>query len=192
MRLTDFSSPRSSIVWMLESNHPKALAWWFTSLNPADGFDITCQPLLQPVLITLSGKYLGRYDARDASGEPGPRDRGLNNTHTWGRTHWAERCFANEHGLQDALRAIVASGGTIDKEWPLPHVLQIGDQATGTKVLEEMYARWSETLVPVDLPELWDQLGLHKENTTIKFDSKAPLATIRVAITDHRKLNVVR
>ena len=45
----------------------------------------------------------------------------------------------NRKGLQDALLAIVASGGTIDEEWPLLKVLEIGDKATGTTVLVDMY-----------------------------------------------------
>jgi len=138
------------------------------------------------------------------NGEPGAGDRGLNNTHTWGRTYWGGALFClmadiqirretgNRRGLQDAVRAIVAAGGTIDKEWPLPRLLGIGDRATGTHVLEEMYAGWSNAPVPVDLPELWKQLGLDQENATITFDSKAPLSDIRAAITASRKSNAIR
>jgi hypothetical protein len=136
-------------------------------------------------------------------GEPGSGDRGLNNTHTWGRTYWGGALFCltadvqirrqtgNRRGLQDALRAIVAAGGTIDKEWPLPRILSIGDAATGTHVLEQRYALWSETPIPVDLPELWGQLGLHDIKTSMKFDPKAPLAAVREAITNHSKSNAV-
>jgi hypothetical protein len=138
------------------------------------------------------------------NGEPGPGDRGLNNTHTWGRTYWGGALFClmadiqmrrqtnNRKGLQDALRAIVVAGGTIDKEWPLPRILSIGDQATGTHVLEEMYARWSETPVPVNLSELWGKLGIDEEKTTIKFDSNASFAAIREAITDRTKSSAIR
>ncbi len=130
------------------------------------------------------------------NGEPDPGDRGLNNTHTWGRTYWGGALFClladvqirrqtgNRKGLQDALRAIVAAGGSIDKEWPTQRVLRIGDQGTGTHVLEEMYAQWSETPVTVNLSELWAQLGIDKEKGAIKFDSKASFAAIRAAITD--------
>ena len=75
------------------------------------------------------------------------------------------RQTGNRRGLQDALRAIVAAGGTIDKEWPLSRVLKTGDQATGTHVLEQMYAQWSEAPVAVDLPELWKQLGIRRKET---------------------------
>jgi hypothetical protein len=137
-------------------------------------------------------------------GEPGPGDRGLNNTHTWGRTYWGGALFClmvdiqirrqtgNRRGLQDALRAIVTAGGTIDKEWPLPRVLAIGDQATGTHVLEEMYTRWSDSPVSVNLSELWGQLGIEEEKNTIKFDSKASLTAIREAITNPPKSSVIK
>jgi hypothetical protein len=129
------------------------------------------------------------------NGEPEQGDRGLNNTHTWGRTYWGGALFClvadveihrethNRFGLQDALRAIVRSGGTIDKEWPVTQVLTTGDTATGTHVLEQMYARWSTAPVAVDLPQLWHQLGIRSANGTITFDPAAPDVAIRVAIT---------
>ena len=138
------------------------------------------------------------------NGEPGPGDHGLNNTHTWGRTYWGGALFClmadiqirqqtnNRRGLQDALRAIVAAGGTIDKEWTLPGVFAIGDQATGTHVLEEMYTRWSDSPVSVDLSQLWGQLGIEKEKATIKFDSSASLAAIREAITNPPKYSAIK
>jgi hypothetical protein len=128
-------------------------------------------------------------------GEPGAEDHGLNNTHTWGRTYWGGALFCliadvhirtqtgNRRGLQDALRAIVSAGGTIDKEWPLARLLSIGDQATGAHALIEMYAEWSEAPVPVDLPQLWTQLGIERHEGGLTFNSSAPLAAVRAAIT---------
>ena len=138
------------------------------------------------------------------NGEPGPGDRGLNNTHTWGRTYWGGALFClmadiqirqqtgNRKGLQDALRAVVVAGGAIDKEWPLSRILDIGDLATGTHVLKEMYAQWSETPVPVNLSELWSQLGIDGEKNTIKFNPKASFAPIRSSITDRAKSSAIR
>jgi hypothetical protein len=129
------------------------------------------------------------------NGEPGPEDRGLDHTHTWGRTYWGGALFClmadvqirrqtgNRRGLQDALRAIMNAGGTIDREWPLPRLLSVGDQATGLHVLTEMYAQWSEKPVQVDLPQLWTQLGIERGATGLTFHSSAPLAATRVAIT---------
>jgi hypothetical protein len=130
-------------------------------------------------------------------GEPADGDRGLDNTHTWGRTYWGGAMFClvadveirrqtgNKKGLQDALRAIVAAGGTIDHEWPLDKALAIGDQATGTHVLTEQYAKWKDAPVTVDLDKLWADLGIRRNGDQIEFVDDAPLAKIRVAIA-HR------
>jgi hypothetical protein len=55
-----------------------------------------------------------------------------------------------------------------------------------------MYTRWSDTPVSVDLSELWGELGIEEEKTTIKFDSRASLAAIREAITNPPKLSAIR
>jgi hypothetical protein len=127
-------------------------------------------------------------------GEPESGDRGLNNTNTWGRTYWGGALFClvadvtirrqtgNRKGLQDALRAIVESGGTIDKDWPLSRALAIGDKATGTTVLSDMYSKWSESPVQVDLTALWKELGVSEGPGGVRLDPKAPLATIRDSI----------
>jgi hypothetical protein len=133
------------------------------------------------------------------NGEPERGDRGLNETQTWGRTYWGGAMFClmadvsirretnNRKGLKDALQAVVDSGGGIDKNWPLSRVLQIGDRATGTTVLADMYAKWSENPVPVDLTELWKELGVSAgPNHGVVFDAKAPLAAVRQAISASR------
>jgi hypothetical protein len=136
------------------------------------------------------------------NGEPGPDDHGLDVTHTWGRTYWGGALFclsadveirrqtSNRRGLQDALRAVVVAGGSIDKEWPVSRVLSIGDRATGTHVLADMYAQWSETPVPIDLPQLWSRLGVRANRDGATFDSSAPLAAIRASITKPRQPDV--
>ena len=129
------------------------------------------------------------------NGLPAADDKGLEETHTWGRTYWGGALFClvadvqirretqNRKGLQDALRAIVAQGGTIDHEWPLDQALAIGDRATGTHVLTRMYSEWKDKAVPVDLPKMWDDLGIHwTAGGPIEFVSSAPLAHIREAI----------
>lgn len=64
------------------------------------------------------------------------------------------KATANRKGLQDALRAIVGAGAIIDTERPLIMVLRIGDQATGTTVLEDLYAGWKDKPVTVDLDHI--------------------------------------
>ncbi len=133
------------------------------------------------------------------NGEPERGDRGLNETQTWGRTYWGGAMFClmadvsirretnDRKGLKDALRAVVESGGGIDKDWPLSRVLQIGDRATGTTVLTDMYAKWSQKPVDVDLTALWKELGVSVgPNNGVVLDAKAPLAGVRQSISASR------
>lgn len=127
-------------------------------------------------------------------GEPGPGDQGLDHTHTWARTYWGGALFCleadieirrqtgNKKGLQDALRAIAAQGGTIDQDWTLEKTFNVGDGGTGTHVLMVMYAAWKNAPVTVDLDKLWSELGIHRSENGLVFDETAPLAKIRDAI----------
>lgn len=128
-------------------------------------------------------------------GEPQPGDQGMDNTHTWGRTYWGGALFClvadvnirkqtgNKKGLQDALRAIVAAGGTIDHDWTLMKALETGDKATGTTILVDQYRQWSNSPSPVDLDKLWKDLGVSAGKDGAAFNAGAPLAAIRAAIT---------
>ncbi len=128
-------------------------------------------------------------------GEPGAGDRGMNGTSSWGRTYWGGAMFClladieihkqthNRQGLQDALRAIVRAGGTIDSDWTTAKILATGDQATDTKVLEETYYQWSTTPLHIDLNALWSRLGVQKGSGRITFNNDAPLASIRSSLT---------
>ena len=81
-------------------------------------------------------------------GLPGRGDEGLDRTLTWGRTYWGGALFwlladveirerpGNRLGLEDALRPLVAQGGSIAERWPLQRALEVGDRAVGTRVLE--------------------------------------------------------
>ena len=132
-------------------------------------------------------------------GEPAIDDRGLDQTHTWGRTYWGGAMFClvadveirrqtgNRKSLQDALRAIVASGNTIDKDDSLPHVLIAGDRATGTTVLTEMYKTWKDKPIEVDLSALWNELGIQRDGVRLRLSSTTALAGIRQAITAAHK-----
>ena len=128
-------------------------------------------------------------------GDPQEGDQGLDETHTWGRTYWggAQFCLLadvtirketkNRYGLQNALRANVDAGGTIDKDWPLTQVFSIGDQATGTHVLTDLYKQMSRTPKKVDLDQIWKELGVESTAGGVRFNDAAPFASIREAIT---------
>jgi hypothetical protein len=127
-------------------------------------------------------------------GVPLPGDRGLDFTHTWGRTYWGGALFylladieirkrtGNRKGLTDALRAVNGAGGSIEMHWPLDQVIEIGDKATGSGVLSELYRQMALKPIIVDLQDLWKQLGVIRAGNMVTFDSQAPLAAIRTSI----------
>ena len=127
-------------------------------------------------------------------GLPAEGDQGLDRTHTWGRTYWGGALFClladvdirrqshNRKGLVDALRAVNRAGGNIESDWPLERALRIGDKATGTKVLMTLYGQMAAKPMPVDLADLWMQLGVRREAGQVTFDNDAPLARVRAAI----------
>jgi hypothetical protein len=128
-------------------------------------------------------------------GLPQVGDRGLDHTHTWGRTYWGGALFClladveirrqtnNAKGLEQALRAILDGGGDIRKEWNLEDALRIGDRAVGVNVLEPLYKKMKDNPVVVDLGSLWMQLGVQSDGAGVRFDDSAALAAVRRAIT---------
>jgi len=128
-------------------------------------------------------------------GLPAADDKGLDHTPTWGRTYWGGALFclladieihkrtANQHSLRDALRGIVAAGGSMREQWSLTRALEIGDLGTGVPVLMELYTRMKDVPMPVDLHALWQQLGVELHAGTVVFRNDALLAAVREAIT---------
>jgi hypothetical protein len=128
-------------------------------------------------------------------GLPQVGDRGLDRTHTWGRTYWGGALFClladieirrrtdNVKGMEHALRSILDAGGDIRKKWNLQNALAAGDRGVGVSVLRPLYAKMKEMPVRVDLITLWTELGIHSDATSIRFDDSATLAAIRRAIT---------
>jgi hypothetical protein len=160
-----------------------------------EGLATYIEPLARIEIGNLNARQVWHDMVRDMpKGEPGPGDRGLDRTHTWGRTYWGGALFClvadvairretgNGKGLRDALRAVVEHGGTIDHDWDLPKALAIGDGATGTHVLASMYSTWKDSPSPVNLQKLWDELGIRSGTDGIEFVPTAPLAAVREAI----------
>jgi hypothetical protein len=127
-------------------------------------------------------------------GLPEPGDRGLDHTHTWGRTYWGGAMFClladveirrrtqNRFGLQDAVRAITRASGGLASEWPIERVLKTGDTAVGTTVLEDLYAQMRDAAVTPDLMALWRKLGVEPDGSSVRLSDDAPLAGIRQSI----------
>ena len=128
-------------------------------------------------------------------GLPQVGDRGLDHTHTWGRTYWGGALFClladveirrqtnNGKGLEHALRGILDAGGDIRRDWNLEDALRIGDHTVGVNVLESLYAKMKDNPVGIDLGSLWMQLGVQSDGAGVRFDDSATLAAVRRAIT---------
>jgi len=68
-------------------------------------------------------------------GLPQAGDQGLDNTGTWGRKYWGGAMFClladieirkrtnNRRGLQDAMRGVLAAGGSHEQDWPIERIL---------------------------------------------------------------------
>jgi hypothetical protein len=128
-------------------------------------------------------------------GLPQQGEGGLDQSHSWARTYWGGALYclqadvaireqrANRVGLQTALRAILNETGGYAFDGEIADVLRIGDAATGTHVLYGLYQQIGATPVTVDLDLLWTLLGVPSDPKTQEFNDHAPLAAIRIAIT---------
>jgi len=161
-----------------------------------EGMATYIEPIARVQIGTLAAAQIWGEMARDMpQGLPAAGDRGLDNTHTWGRTYWGGALFwlladcqirertRNRAGLQDAMRAILEAGGNILEDWPIERVLETGDKATGVAALADLYNEMKATPVQTDLPALWKRLGVEAHGGMATFNDQAPLAEIRKAIT---------
>jgi hypothetical protein len=162
----------------------------------AEGIATYVEPIARVQAGQLAPEKIWGDMMRDMKkGLPEPTDRGLDRTPTWGRTYWGGAMFClmadieirkrtgNKMGLQQALRGIVDAGGTIEQDWPIERILDVGDTATGTTVLTELYQKMADEPSAPDLDALWRDLGVSMQNGHVVFDDSAPLAPIRRAIT---------
>jgi hypothetical protein len=128
-------------------------------------------------------------------GLPHAGEGGMDQTPTWARTYWGGALYClqadvtlrertgNRVGLQTALRAILKETGGYRTERDIDDVLRIGDAATGTRVLQDLYGQIKATALTPDLDLLWTRLGVPNDPTSQPFEDRAPLAAIRTAIT---------
>jgi len=165
-----------------------------------EGIATYVEPIARASVGILSVEQVWGEMVRDMpQGLPQAGDRGLDNTHTWGRTYWGGALFClmadveirkrtgNSKGLQDALRAINRAGGTIEADWPLERAFEIGDKATDGGTLMELYGQMASKPVVVDLSRLWSQLGVRANGQGVALDDQAPWAAIRSGICGFNK-----
>ncbi|MDT0618656.1 hypothetical protein RM531_09210 [Salinisphaera sp. P385] len=178
---------------MLHMGHPQVgdQHKWFK-----EGLATYVEPIARSRVGDLAAREVWAELAQQLpQGQPRRGDRGLDHTPTWGRVYWGGALYffvadvrIRQHtddrfGLQDALRAIVEAGGTLDRRWSLSKTLRIGDEAIGESILTDLYDRMADRPVTVDLDTLWTQLGIQRGLIRTDLDDDAPLAHIRRAIT---------
>lgn len=164
-----------------------------------EGISVYVEPIARVQAGQLPVEEMWYETMRDMpQGEPQSGDEGLDHTHTWGRTYWGGALFCliadtrireqthNQKGLQDALTAIMEHGGVITEDWDMLRTFEVGDHATGTTVLVDLYNEMRDKPVTVDLDGLWKKLGISMQGNTVVFDDHAPEAGIRKAITHKR------
>lgn len=160
-----------------------------------EGISTYVEPVARVRVGLMSLDEFWRTFLRDMpKGEPAAGDEGLDNTHTWGRTYWGGAMFClladvrirertgNRKSLQDALRGILNGGGNITKDWEIEQALALGDKATGTNVLRDLYKDMRDKPAPADLDTLWKKLGVELKDRAVSFNDKASEANIRKAM----------
>ncbi len=123
---------------------------------------------------------------------------GLDGARSWAATYWGGALFCFEadvairqrtggrKSLDDALRGIVRAGGNITASWDIERAFDVADRATGVPVLRELYARMGSGSPGVDLPGLFERLGVSTGQDRIVYDDAAPLASVRRGIATGR------
>jgi hypothetical protein len=165
----------------------------------AEGIAVYVEPVARVEAGDLTAEKIWGDMLRDMpKGLPQKGDRGLDHTPTWGRTYWGGAMFClladvgirketgNTKGLQQALRGILDAGGDHEKdwdEWPIERIFSVGDKATGTTVLTDLYKKMRNKPYAPDLDALWRELGVAVQDGKVVFDDNAPLAPIRRAMT---------
>ena len=160
-----------------------------------EGISTYVEPVARVHAGLMSLDEFWRTVVRDMpKGQPAEGDEGLDNTHTWGRTYWGGAMFCmladvqirertgNRKSLQDALRGILNGGGNITKDWEIEKAFALGDKATGTTVLRDLYKEMRNKPAPADLDALWKKLGVELKDKVVTFNDKAPEANIRKAM----------
>ena len=162
----------------------------------SEGLAVYIEPIARVQAGDLPANGVWSAMMRDMpKGLPGFGDRGLDNTSAWGRIYWGGALFwlradiairrrtDNRFSVQDALRAINRKSGGNTARWSVQHIVDVGDHATGTDVLQGLYGESRAAAAPMDLDVLFKNLGVQQQQGKIAFDDHAPLAAIRRQIT---------
>jgi hypothetical protein len=129
-------------------------------------------------------------------GLPTHSGEGLDGTADWRRTYWGGALFClladleirrrsgNRLGLDDALRGVLAEGGSVAEVWPFDHLLEVADGAVGVTVLRPLHNGMGRAAWGFDLARLFGDLGVREQRDRVTLVDDAPLAALRRAITE--------
>lgn len=155
---------------------------------------------MQPIARARSGELTPEQVWREFAmgmprGAPSRGDQGLDDASDWARTYWGGATFClladlemrrrtgNRLGLEDAVRGVLASGGSVAHIWDFDRLLETADGVVGAPVLVPMHDEMGRGAWVVDLPRLFRDLGVVLDGNRVKLLDDAPLAAIRRAIT---------
>ncbi len=128
-------------------------------------------------------------------GQPERGDRGLDRTHSWGRTYWGGTLFwlvadldirdrtAGRKSADDVLRGLLAAGDDGSTHLEPAALFAAGDRLVGVAALTTLHARQGPRPETVDLERLWRRLGVSLAGGTVHFDDSAEWAGLRRAMT---------
>jgi hypothetical protein len=159
---------------------------------------------LEPVARVRIGQITPERFWRDQveglpQGLPQSGDRGLDHTHTWGRTYWGGSLFwlladirvrqqtGNQKSVRDAARAVLDAGGDGSQTWSIDRLLDAYDRGVGISVFKDLHDEMGDKPVNTDLNALWKSLGVVYKDGKVTFDDAAPLANIRRGIVAAEK-----
>jgi len=160
-----------------------------------EGVATYVEPLLQASLgrLTPAAIWRARLDEY-AQGVPSPGSGGLDDDASWGRTYYGGAAFClladlriraatgGTHSLQHALMAVVDAGGSVTEPWSLAQLFAVAGRATGSTVLQELYAQFAHQERAIDLDGIWRELGLGLAGERLVVDDAAPSAHLRAAL----------
>jgi hypothetical protein len=86
------------------------------------------------------------------------------------------------------MRGVLAAGGNHEVEWSIDRILAVADEAVGVTILTDLYHDMRAKPVHPDLEQLWRDLGVNGDAGEISFDDTAPLASVRLALTQRRSI----
>jgi hypothetical protein len=162
-----------------------------------EGVAVYVQPIARARAGEISPEEVWREFALGMpQGEPGRGDHGLDNATSWARTYWGGATFClladvemrrrteGRVGFEDALRGVLANGGSVTQVWDFDRLLETADGTVGVPVLRPMHERMGRLPIRIDLPRLFRDLGVVVQGTTVTLVDDAPLAATRRAITE--------